>query len=95
MSDFFKNEIVQGVLAALIGVIILGIFGWLKFKRDEKIVIDFLKNSGVEIPDESSSTTHAIASATKLSQQRVSKVCRKSARIRSSKKQKGCWKLSC
>ena len=48
MSDFFKNGIVQGLLVTLIGAIILGLFGWLKLKRDEKIVAKFLQNSGVE-----------------------------------------------
>ena len=48
MSDFFNNGIVQGVFITLIGVLVLGIYGWLKFKRDKKIVTKLLKNSGVE-----------------------------------------------
>jgi len=52
MSDFFNSEIVQWVLATLIGMLILGILGWLQFKRDEKIVAEFLKRSGIEVPEE-------------------------------------------
>ncbi len=48
MSDFFNNGIVQGVCMTLFAVLALGIFGWLKFKRDKKIVTKLLKNSGVE-----------------------------------------------
>jgi hypothetical protein len=69
MSDFFRNEIVQGVLVTLIGVLILGIIGWLKFKRDEKIVTEFLKNSGIETRH-TFRATDAISSATNLSEER-------------------------
>jgi hypothetical protein len=93
MSDFFKNGIVQGVLATLIGVLVLGIFGWLKFKRDEKIVTKFLKNSGVETRH-NFRTTHAISSATNLSEERIRKVCSKSSKIRRNQKEKESWKQS-
>jgi hypothetical protein len=93
MSDLFNNGIVQGVLATLFGVLALGIFGWLKFKRDEKIVTRFLKNSGVETP-QTFRTTHAISLATNLKQERIRKVCSKSSRIRNHHKDKESWKLS-
>ena len=79
MSDFFKNEIVQWVLATIIGALILGIFGWLKFKKDEKIVAEFLKNSGVETRH-TSRTTHTTSSAADLREKRVRKVCNKSSK---------------
>ena len=47
MSHFFNDGVIQGVLAVLIAALVLGIFGWLKFKRDERIVDRFLKQSGV------------------------------------------------
>ena len=93
MSDFFNNKIVQGVLVTLIGLLILGIFGWLKFKRDEKIVAEFLKNSGVEIQHDLR-TTRAISSATTLSEKRIRKVCSKSSMVRRDHKEKGSWILS-
>jgi hypothetical protein len=85
MSDFLDNGVVRTVLATLVGVVILGLFGWLKFKQDEKIVMEFLKNSGVETSDESATTT-AISAATRLSETRIRKVCSKSARIRKHQK---------
>ena len=48
MRDFIDNEVLLVVLATLVVVVILGVFGWLKFRRDEKIVKEVLKNSGVE-----------------------------------------------
>jgi len=93
MSDFFSNGIVQGVLATLVVVVILGVFGWLKFRRDEKIVIEFLKKSGVETGG-ASSATDAISSATRLSEARIRRVCSKSAMIRKHGKENGSWTLS-
>ena len=93
MSDFFENGIVKGVFVTLIGVLILGILGWLKFKRDEKIVTKLLKNSGVE-SSHTFRTTHAISSATNLSEERIRKVCSKSSMIRRNQKEKESWKLS-
>ena len=92
MSDFFKNGIVQGVLATLVGVLILGLFGLLKFKRDEKIVTEFLKNSGVD-NSHTFKTTNAISSDTNLSKERIRNVCSKSSKIRRNQKEKGSWKL--
>lgn len=85
MSDFFNNGIVQVLLATLVGVLVLGIFGWLKFKRDEKLVARFLKNSGVE-NGHAFRTTDAISSATNLSKERIRKVCSKSPMIRRKRK---------
>jgi hypothetical protein len=93
MSDFFSNEIVQGVLATFVVVLILGLFGWLKFRRDEKIVIEFLKHSGVETGD-AAGTPDAISSATELSRTRVHRICSKSSRIKEHGKEKGSWTLS-
>jgi len=93
MSEFFSKGIVQAVLATLLVVVILGVFGWLKFRRDEKIVIEFLKQSGVDTGD-AAGTTDAISSATRLSEVRINRICSKSARIRRHRKEKGSWTLS-
>ena len=79
-------------LVTLVVVIVLGVFGWLKFRRDEKIVIEFLKKSGVESGDDSR-TTADISSATRLSETRIRRVCGKSAVIKRHHKEKGCWVL--
>lgn len=92
MKDFIDNGVIQVVLATLVAVVILGVFGWLKFRRDEKIVKDFLKNSGVETRDDPATTT-AISAATRLSEKRIRKVCSKSARIRRHGEDRESWKL--
>ena len=93
MNDFFNNGIGQWVLATLIVVLILGIFGWLKFRRDEKLVAEFLKKSGIDTGD-AYIATHVISSATKLSEDRIRKVCSQSTRISRNHKEKESWKLS-
>ena len=64
MRDIFDNEVILVVLATFVVVVILGVFGWLKFRRDEKIVMDVLKNSGVE-PRDDFTTTSAISKKVK------------------------------
>ncbi|MDX2505260.1 MAG: hypothetical protein QNL62_12410 [Gammaproteobacteria bacterium] len=93
MSDFLNNDIVQWVLGTLIGGLILGIFGWLKFRRDEQIVTEFLKKSGIE-NNRRYTTTHEISSVTNLSKKRIRKVCSKSSRIKRNKKEKESWRIS-
>ena len=80
------------VLVTLVVVIILGLFGWLKFRRDEKVVIEFLKNSGVETGDDFTTTT-AISSATRLSETRIRRICGKSTRVRRHQHDREYWKL--
>jgi hypothetical protein len=90
MNELFENEAAKLAFGALVAVLVLGVFGWLKFKRDEKVVASFLKDSGVgDRPIQK--TTYEISSATKLHEKRVRTVCRKSTRIR--KEQDGSWKF--
>jgi len=84
---------VQAVLAALLVVLILGIFGWIKFKRDEKIVARFLQDAGIETGN-TCRTTKAIASATNLSEVRIRKVCSMSSVIERHQDEKESWKVS-
>jgi len=93
MTGFFESEIVLGTLLALIGALVLGIFGWLKFKHDEKIVTRYLKDFEEEYHP-TASTTHAIALATKLSKKRVRGICSKSSEINNHPKDKDSWNLS-
>ena len=92
MSDFLNNGIVKVVFATLVAVAVLGLFGWLKFKRDEKIVIEFLKNSGLGTRHDDTTTT-AIASATRLSETRIRRICGRSALIRRHTQDIESWKL--
>ena len=93
MSDYLKNGVLQGLLVMLAVVLVLGLFGWLKFRRDEKMVKDFLAKSGVETHD-SSGTIHAISQSTNLSKERIRHVCHKSTRIERHSKDRESWKLS-
>lgn len=92
MKDFLDNGAVQTALLILAAVAILGVFGWLKFKRDEMIVAEFLKDSGLPDRNGTGSTTE-IASATSLHEVRVRAVCRKSVRIKKAHKDEDRWKL--
>jgi hypothetical protein len=83
---------IKVVLVSLVVVVVLGGFGWLKFRRDEKIVIEFLKNSGVESGDDFITTT-AISSATRLSETRIRRICGKSARVRRHHDERDSWFL--
>jgi hypothetical protein len=84
--------VIKIVLVTLVVVIILGLFGWLKFRRDEKVVIEFLKNSGVDAGDDFKSTA-AISSATRLSESRIRRICGRSARVRRHHEDWESWKL--
>ena len=92
MTEFFDNGIVQLVLAVLAAVAVLALFGWLKFRRDEKIVAEFLKDSGLD-GRKRFNTTVDISSATRLHEDRVRSVCNKSTRIKRKKEDDDAWKL--
>jgi hypothetical protein len=87
-----SNEVIKVVLASLLVVVILGLFGWLKFRRDEKVVIDFLKHAGVDADDDITTTT-AISSATRLSESRIRRICGSSASIRRHREDIESWRL--
>jgi hypothetical protein len=90
MNELFENETVKLAFAALLVILVLGLFGWLKFKRDEKVVASFLKDSGVD-DRPIHKTTYEISSATNLHEKRVRKVCLKSTRIK--QQQDDSWKF--
>ena len=85
-------DIVTVVFALLLAVLVLGLLGWLKFRRDEKIVIEFLKNSGIGAPDDDT-TTAAISSATRISETRIRKVCSRSTLIKRCRDDTESWRL--
>ncbi len=74
-------------------VLVLGIFGWLKYKKDEKTVTQVLRWFDHQGGDRFIST-QAISSATQLSEQRVRKVCRKSALIKHHHEDNESWKIA-
>jgi hypothetical protein len=90
MSEAGLNEIVQWIFGALVAAVVLGFFGWFKFRRDEKLVTEVLKESRVD-SSRVRKTIYEISSVTKLHEKRVKKICRKSTRIK--KEQDGSWRL--
>lgn len=90
MSEAGMNEIVQWIIGVLVAAAVLGFFGWIKFKRDEKLVTAVLKESRVD-SSRARKTIYDISSVTKLHEKRVKKICRKSTRIK--KEQDGSWRL--
>jgi len=93
MADLLDSGLLQGALGMLLGVLVLALFGWLKFKRDERIVARFLRDSGIETGDRCR-TTDEISSATRLSEVRIRRVCRKSAMIERHGDEEESWRLS-
>lgn len=93
MNTFFNNGLIRGVLVLLVVLFILGLFGWFKFRRDERIVTEFLRKSGVDTGDDCSST-QVISSATSLSEDRVRVICSNSSRVKRKHKDEDLWRLS-
>ena len=92
MGDFIHNGIVQGALAALIAAFVIWVIRAIRMQIDEKKIIAFLEKSAAET-ELHFRTTHAVASATNLSEERVSKLCSRSRRIRRNQKEKESWIL--
>lgn len=93
MRDFINNGIVQGVLAALILAFLFWVKSIIRRLKDENKIIRFLKKSAFET-ELNFRSTHAISSATNLTEERVNKVCGKSKRIRRNQKEKKSWILN-
>jgi len=49
MSEFLDNGALQKILAGLVCVVILGVFGWLKYKKDRNIATTYLKDLGIDV----------------------------------------------
>ena len=92
MSDFIHNGIVQGALAALVAAFVIWMIRAVCIRMDEKKIITFLQKSATET-ELQFRTTHAIASATHLPEERVAKICGRSKRIRRNQKGKESWVL--
>ena len=92
MTDFLNEPLVQWILLAIAAVVVLGLFGWLKLRRDEKVVTEFLKSSGVETR-RPFRTTIEISEATELREKRVRTVCKKSNRIGRHQDEEDSWNL--
>jgi len=92
MRGFINNSIVQSVLAALIIAFLYWVIGYIRRRIDENKIVIFLKKSAAET-EHNFRSTHAISSATNLTESRVNKVCSRSKRIRRNQKEKESWAL--
>lgn len=88
MEDLINNGIVQGVAV----VLIVAFFAWgvrlIKFRLDEKKIVDDIANSEFNLR-----STEALASATGLSTARVEAVCAKSYHIKADEQTRETWQL--
>ena len=92
MTDFLDEPLVRWILLATGAVGVLGLFGWLKLRRDEKVVAEFLRQSGVDT-SRRFRTTSEISEATELHEDRVRIVCTRSPRINLKHDADDSWKL--
>ena len=93
MNELINPNIVQGVLATLVASLIIWMLAGIKAKYDQNKIISFLKKSKKET-NHTFRTTHAIASETNLSKERVGKLGSKSKKIKRNQKEKESWKLA-
>jgi hypothetical protein len=84
------------IVALVVAVVIaahIGLYRWVKFKIDEGVILQFLRDARESaIPDHHHAD--AIAAHTKISAQRVAVVCRKSAEIRADPDMDNSWRAS-
>ena len=92
MAEPLNLTILEWILLAIAAVAVLGLFGWLKFRRDERVVADFLRDSGVDTRKPYRSTFE-ISDATDLHEDRVRTLCKKSPRIGAKHDDEDAWKL--
>lgn len=97
MSTFLEFISNNGLLSSLVAATIIGLIGWLyqqhRNSRDSKAILSFLAKSAVETTHTFRST-EAIASNTKLTEERVSSLCAKHSKIRRNTKEKQTWSLN-
>ena len=93
MDKFFGNGIVQGVLATLIGALLLWFISFIRLKADESKIVKFLMKSQKET-QHTLRSTNAISSDLNLSEDRLRKICSKSKKVRRNQKDKESWCLT-
>jgi hypothetical protein len=96
MSEIWKFISQNALVSTIAGAAVLGIVGWLwkiyRDRRDSRTIYDFLLMSASKT-DWGFRTTHAISSATKISEERVAELCSKHSRIRRNEQELQSWRL--
>lgn len=86
MAEFFKNGIVQSVIAALIFALLVWAYKKVHFWWDERKIFNFIKSSSHTFR-----STEAIAASTNLEAARIQHVAAKSKKLRRNSKEKESW----
>jgi hypothetical protein len=96
MSSFFEFVSNNALASTLVGAAILGVFGWLYKKsqdtKDSKAIYAFMITSQSKTGF-TFRTTQAIASHTKLTEERVATLCSRHPNIRRNEKELQSWTL--
>lgn len=94
MNDFFKNRIVQSIIASLIVAFLIWLISWLRSNNDTKKIISYMEESR-EKTSHVFKSTHAISSAINISEEKVRKICSKNTKIKRNEKEKEkeSWRL--
>lgn len=82
-----QDQIVIGVVVALVVGAHGGLYKWLRFKMDEGTILKFLQDSDAH----AFRSSEAISANTNIALTRVAKVCSKSRLIERNSKQKESW----
>jgi hypothetical protein len=87
-----NNALVSALVAALLIAVIGGVWKWWHDRKDSRVIYEFLlaSKAGTGFTFRS---TEAIASHTKISEDRVAALCSKHPRIRRNEKEKQSWTL--
>ncbi|MFZ6047417.1 hypothetical protein ACFW0H_15025 [Pseudomonas sp. CR3202] len=86
------NNLVSALIAAAIIWLIGGSWKWWRDTKDGAAILKFLTKSVADAKNTFRST-EAIASATKLTEERVESLCSKHPKIRRNTKEKQSWRL--
>lgn len=97
MNNFIEFLSNNGLISALLAAAILGFVGWLWKKicdsKDSESIYQFLVRSKSET-EFNFRSTHAIASHTKLTEERVAILCARHEKIRRNQNEHQSWTLT-
>ena len=88
-----KDQIIVGVVIAIVIGVHAWLYKWMKFKVDEGVVLKFLCDSNKNTTQKFRSS-EAISAHTDIAITRISVVCSKSKKIRRNAKEKESWCLN-
>ena len=87
-----QEQIITGIVSGLAVALVIWVTKLVRNKRDTDRITDFLARSK-ETTGFSFRSTHAIASATHISEERVRTLCGNCKRIKRNEKERESWRL--